>query len=57
MTCHLLGPGKPINTKTHTQNIHGIVPGLSRDSPGLFLRFPGNFVYVFPFFPMKKGST
>ena len=31
--------------------------GLSRDSPGLFLRFPGNFIYVFPFFPRKKGKT
>ena len=48
---------KPINKETHKQNFHGIVPGLSRDCPGLFLRFPGNFVYVFLFFPRKKGNT
>ena len=47
---------KPINKETHKQNFHRIVPGLSRDCPGLFLRFPGNFIYVFPFFPKEKGK-
>ena len=48
---------KPINKETHKQNLRGIVLGLSRDCPALFLRFPGNFVYVFPFFPVKRGNT
>ena len=34
----------------------GIIPGLSRDRPGLLLRFPGNFVYVFPCFPDFKTT-
>ena len=57
-SCAVFRAGKkPINRKTHKQNFHGIVPGLSRDCPGLFPRLPGNFVYVFPFFPRKKGNT
>ena len=50
------GKKKPMNKKTHKQNFHGIVPGLSRDCPSLFLRFPGNSVYVFPLSP-GKGET
>ena len=52
-----VGPEKKtINKKTCKQNFHGIVPGLSRtvrDCPGIFLRFPGNLVHVFPFSPRK----
>ena len=38
----------------HKQNVHGIVSGLSCAVPGLsgiFLRFIGNFVSVFPLVP------
>ena len=42
---HTVSAGKkPINKETHKPDLHGIVPGLSRECPGLFLRFPGNFV-------------
>ena len=36
---------------------HGIVPGLSRDGPGISLKFPGNSVYAVPFLqsPEPKG--
>ena len=30
--------------------------GLSHDCPGIFVRFPGSYVYVFPFLP-KKNAT
>ena len=43
-----------MNEVTHKQNVHGIFPGLSQDCLGIFLREPGNFVYVFPFFPQEK---
>ena len=53
---------KTINNKTHKQNYHGTVVGLSagglsRDCPGIFLRFFGKFVYVFPFSPMERANT
>ena len=32
-----------------------LIPGLSRDCPGVFPRFPGNFVCVFPFFAKRKA--
>ena len=55
---HLLGPEtKTTNKKTHKQNFHGTVPGLSCwDCPGLFLRFPRKFVDVFPF-SSKRAVT
>ena len=48
---------RPMSKKTHKQYFHGIVPGLSRDYPGIFPRFPGNVVYVFSLFPQDKGKT
>ena len=56
-----LGPGRNqyniyYKQETHKQNFHGIVPGLSRDSLGLFLRCSGIFVYVFPFSPGKRQT-
>ena len=44
------GPEKTINKKTHKQILHGIVPGTSRDCPGILLRFLGNFVLGVSFF-------
>ena len=46
------------NTKTKfSRDCPSIIPGLSRDSPGLLLRFPGNLVYVFPFFFPGRRET
>ena len=42
------GQTKPRNKETHQQKFHGILLGLSQDCPGIFPRFPGNFVCVFP---------
>ena len=55
--CNFSGLNKQANTKTKfSRDCPGIIPGLSRDSPGLLLRFPGNFVYVFPFSPGKRET-
>ena len=54
---HLEVGKQKIGKETHKQKFHGIVPGLSRDCPGIFLRFPRSFVYVFPFFPKEKKAT
>ena len=44
-----------ISKKTHKQKFSRDCPGNYPGTvPALFLRFPGNFVYVFPFFPRKK---
>ena len=48
---------KTINKKTHKHNLHGIIPGLSRDSPGLFLRFPGSNCLCVSLFPLGKKGT
>ena len=54
------GRNKTINKKTHkqlfSQDCPGTIRGLSRDCPIIFLRFPGNFVCVFPFSPKKRAT-
>ena len=51
-----LSPPKTVNKETQKPIFHGIVPGLSQDCPGIFLRFPCNFVFMcFPFH-LEKGK-
>ena len=50
----------PMNTKTHKQNFHGIVPALSRDCPGTIPAFSSDFLGIlfmcFPFSPGKRET-
>ena len=39
-----------------TKLFHGFVPGLSRDCPGILLKFPGKFVYVLPLVSKQKAT-
>ena len=50
-----LGPGKTNKQESTSTKFSQDCPG-SWDCPGIFLRFPGNFVYVFPCSGKKKST-